>query len=133
MNTINSFNGMSDEDAQIMAACAKLDRNRFASLTEYYLDRIGDEAMSLYPDSQTLEDSGVDVVALAKVLGRKLSPTRLGKWHKAGLDLVAASKAIALGLPVADIHKLLMQTSDINLVSYTLCCYLAPQNDSLSC
>ncbi len=121
-NTV-TFNEMA------MAASAKLDTMRFVDNTTRVLARIGDEVDALYPDSDELEACGVDIVALAKVLGRKVSAKRLGRWVAAGVDINLAVSALNHGLNSNAVQALVRTSSDADEVNGVLANYVEAKED----
>ncbi len=114
---------------KVMAASAKLDTMRFVDNIDRVLARIGDEVVALYPDSDELEAAGVDVVALAKVVGRKVSAKRLGRWVEAGLDINLAVSALGHGLNSNSIQALVRMSADVDEANGVLANYVEAKED----
>ncbi len=116
---------------RILAAYAKLDSLRFASYTDRILARIGDEedAETFYADSDKLENAGVDVVALARLMPRRLSAKRLGSWLNLGLDINETVKAINHGLTATAISKLVVSFDNIDEVNGAIANFVDAKED----
>ncbi len=115
----------------ILAACAKLDSLRFASDTDRILARIGDEGdvEAFYGDSDGFEAAGIDVVALAGLMPRRLSAKRLGVWLNLGLDINVAVKAINHGLTATAISKLVVSFGNIDEVNGAIANFVDAKED----
>ena len=114
-----------------MAASAKLDSMRFVDNTSRVLAQIGDEVDALYPDSDRLEASGVDIIALAKVVGGKVSAKRLGRWFEAGLDINLSVSALGHGLNSNAIQALVRTLADVGEVNGVLANYVEAKDEEL--
>ena len=115
----------------VLAAGAKLDSLRFVSDTDRILARIGDEedVEAFYGDSDELEATGIDLVALARLMPRKLSAKRLGNWHNLGLDINAAVMAINHGLTATSISRLIVWLGNIDEVNGAIANFVDAKED----
>ncbi len=95
-NTGNDTGYTAREIAE-MAASADLDRARFIDGDDEVLHRVGDAVDTLFPDSDTLEAAGVDIVALNEA-------------RKNGLDMTAFGKAIGNGMELGFFSEMLERT-----------------------
>lgn len=85
----NTGNGTGYTDREIaeMAAGRELDRARFLSGQDEVLHTAGDDVDTLYPDSDTLEAAGVDIVALNEARNNGLDMAAFGKAIDNGMKL----------------------------------------------
>jgi hypothetical protein len=101
------------------AAYHGLDRLRYVDLMDRTLAMDGDEVETLFPEVQSLEDAGGNLVTLHYALTEGgLSPRDFGLAVAAGLDLEIFAEALLLGLKASDLPGLMARYSNPDLNAY---------------
>jgi hypothetical protein len=118
---IGDINGLYAE-----AAYHGLDRLRYLDLMDRSLAMAGDEVETLFPEVETLEACGGNLVTLHYALtDGGLSPRAFGQAVAAGLDLEVFTDALLLGFKASDLPGLMTRYS-----AHDLNCYLENLVDS---
>jgi hypothetical protein len=104
---IGDINGLYAE-----AAYHGLDRLRYLDLMDRTLAMHGDEVETLFPEVESLEASGGNLVTLHYALTEGgLSPRDFGQAVAAGIDLAVFTDALLLGFKASDLPDLLSRYS----------------------
>jgi hypothetical protein len=108
---IGDINGLYAE-----AAYHGLDRLRYIDLMDRTLAMAGDEVETLFPEVESLEDAGGNLVTLHYALTEGgLSPRAFGQAVTAGLDLAVFTDALLLGFKASDLPGLTTKFSPSEL------------------
>jgi hypothetical protein len=99
------------------AAYHGLDRMRYLDLMDRTLAMHGDEVETLFPEVESLEASGANLVTLHYALTEGgLSPRAFGQALAAGIDLATFSDAVLLGFTASELPALMAKhdASEVN-------------------
>jgi len=119
---IGDINGLYAE-----AAYHGLDRLRYLDLMDRTLAMHGDEVETLFPEVESLEASGGNLVTLHYALTEGgLAPRTFGQAVAAGIDLAVFSDAVLMGFKASELPDLMARCSpgeiNLRLENFVDCC-----------